>query len=56
VNLTLIIFVLVPVLLWFAGLMRRRLSQASMKTRVEIGEVNADLANSIDGVRVSKAF
>jgi ATP-binding cassette subfamily B protein len=27
-----------------------------MKTRVEIGEVNADLANSIEGVRVSKAF
>jgi ATP-binding cassette subfamily B protein len=56
VNLTLIIFVLIPLLLWFASLMRRRLSRASMKTRVEIGEVNADLANSIDGVRVSKAF
>ncbi|MDR1979695.1 MAG: ABC transporter ATP-binding protein/permease [Synergistaceae bacterium] len=56
VNLTLIIFALVPLLLWFAGLMRRRLSRTSMKTRVEIGEVNADLANSIDGVRVSKAF
>jgi ATP-binding cassette subfamily B protein len=56
VSLTLIIFAFVPFLLWFAGLMRRKLSRTSMKTRVEIGEVNADLANSIDGVRISKAF
>jgi ATP-binding cassette subfamily B protein len=56
VSLTLIIFAFVPFLLWFAGLMRRRLSQTSMKARVEIGEVNADLANSIDGIRISKAF
>ncbi|MDR3264962.1 MAG: ABC transporter ATP-binding protein/permease [Synergistaceae bacterium] len=56
VELTLIIFALVPLLLAFAAVMRRRLSQTSMKTRVEIGEVNADLANSIEGVRVSRAF
>jgi ATP-binding cassette subfamily B protein len=56
VELTLLIFALVPFLFWFALDRRRKLSQTAMQTRVEIGEVNADLANSIEGVRVSKAF
>ncbi|MDR1377759.1 MAG: ABC transporter ATP-binding protein/permease [Synergistaceae bacterium] len=56
VNLTLIIFALIPFLIWFSILMRGKLSRTSMKARVEIGEVNAGLANSIEGVRVSKAF
>ena len=56
VTLTLIIFAFVPLLIWFASMKRCKLSQTSMQTRVEIGEVNADLANSIEGVRVSKAF
>jgi ATP-binding cassette subfamily B protein len=55
-ELTLLIFALVPFLLWFALNSRRKLSRTAMQTRVEIGEVNADLANSIEGVRVSKAF
>lgn len=54
--LTLIIFAFVPVLVWFAVKKRLKLSRTSMQTRVEIGEVNADLENSIAGVRVSKAF
>jgi ATP-binding cassette subfamily B protein len=56
VRLTLIIFAFVPLLVAFATAMRRRLSRTSMQTRVEIGSVNADLANSIEGVRVSRAF
>jgi ATP-binding cassette subfamily B protein len=56
VELTLIIFAFVPFLFWFAIAKRRKLSRTAMRTRVEIGEVNADLANSIEGVRVSKAF
>jgi ATP-binding cassette subfamily B protein len=56
VNLTLIIFAFVPLLMWFAAPMRHKLSRTSRQTRIEIGEVNADLANSIEGVRVSKAF
>ena len=54
--LTLIIFAFIPLLVWFLVTKRRNLSRASMKSRVEIGEVNADLQNSIAGVRVSKAF
>ncbi len=56
VTLTLIIFAFVPLLVWFASSKRRKLSKTSMQSRVEIGEVNAGLENSIAGVRVSKAF
>lgn len=54
--LTLIIFACVPLLVVFAAKKRIKLARTSMKTRVEIGEVNADLENSIAGVRVSRAF
>jgi len=56
VPLTLIIFAFVPVLVVFAVRKRRKLTKASMESRVEIGEVNAGLENAIAGVRVSKAF
>ncbi|MDR1060840.1 MAG: ABC transporter ATP-binding protein/permease [Clostridiales bacterium] len=54
--LTLIIFSCVPFLVWFAASRRVSLSRASMRSRVEIGEVNADLENSISGARVSRAY
>jgi len=54
--LTVVIFAFIPVLFWFAYRQRRSLSQTSMKSRARIGEVNADLQNSIAGVRVAKAF
>ena len=56
VQLTLIIFAFVPFLMFFALKKRRKLSRTSRETRARIGEVNADLQNSIAGVRVSKAF
>ncbi len=56
VQLTLIIFAFVPILMWFASHKRRKLARTSRRTREEIGEVNADLQNSIAGVRVAKAF
>lgn len=56
VPLTLIVFSFVPLLIWFAARKRRKLGRTSMRTRMEIGEVNADLENAVAGVRVSKAF
>ncbi|MDL2232731.1 ABC transporter ATP-binding protein/permease [Ruminococcaceae bacterium OttesenSCG-928-L11] len=56
IKLTLIIFAFIPLLVWFSVRMRVRLAQTSLQTRVEIAEVNADLENSIAGVRVSKAY
>jgi ATP-binding cassette subfamily B protein len=55
-KLTLIIFAFIPILFWFAYKQRKNLSKASMASRARIGEVNADLQNSIAGVRVAKAF
>ena len=55
-QLTLIIFAFVPFLMFFAMRKRRKLAKTSMAARAKIGEVNADLQNSIAGVRVSKAF
>lgn len=54
--LTILIFMLIPVLVWFSMKQRIRLSDAFMETRKTVGEVNANLENSISGIRVSKAF
>lgn len=55
-RLALIIFAFIPLLVAFASQKRRKLATTSKRTREEIGEVNADLQNSIAGVRVAKAF
>ncbi len=54
--LTLIIFALIPFIIFFASKMQHRMGRAFTKTREEIAGVNARLENSISGVRVSKAF
>ncbi len=54
--LTLISFALIPLLVFFAVKMRRRMSNSFRRAREEVGEINANLENSISGIRVSKAF
>ena len=54
--LALIVFASLPVMIAFAAKTRLAMSDAFKKTRVEIGEVNAGLENSIAGIRVSKAY
>lgn len=54
--LTLIIFACLPFFVLFAAKTRLRMSDAFARTRKEIAEVNADVENSISGVRVSKSF
>ncbi len=56
IPLTIIIFSFIPLLIWFSMKQRIRMSDAFMETRVTVGEVNANLENSISGIRVSKAF
>lgn len=56
IGLTLIIFACIPLLILFSISKRYKLSLTSRKSREQIGEVNADLQNSIAGIRVSKAF
>ncbi|MBQ4044487.1 MAG: ABC transporter ATP-binding protein [Clostridia bacterium] len=54
--LTLIVFVCVPAMVIFSAKKRRKMDDAFTATRVEIGEINANLENSISGIRVSKAY
>lgn len=54
--LTLIIFAILPLLIIFTGKKRRKMSDAFKETREKIAEVNANLENSLSGIRVSKSF
>ena len=54
--LTLIIFALLPFIVFFAVKMRRKMHHAFLRTREEIAEVNASIENSIAGIRVSRAY
>jgi len=54
--LALIVFSVIPFLVFFAMKLRVRMSDSFMETRETIGEVNATIENSISGIRVSKAF
>ena len=54
--LALIVFSVVPLLIFFAMKLRIRMADTFMETIETIGEVNATIENSISGIRVSKAF
>lgn len=56
VALTVIIFIFIPVLIYFSIKMRKRMSDAFMESRIKIADVHSNLENSISGIRVSKAF
>ena len=54
--LTLILYAFLPVLIFFAAIQRRKMSDAFTRSRKEVGEINANLENSVSGIRVSKAY
>ena len=56
VPLTIIIFSLIPFLIWFAVSRRRNMSKAFKDVRKKVANVNAQLENSISGIRVAKSF
>ncbi|HHY83697.1 MAG TPA: ABC transporter ATP-binding protein [Clostridiales bacterium] len=55
-RLALIVYIIVPVMIWFSLKYRRRMNESFKDLRVKLAEVNAQLESSISGVRVSKAF
>lgn len=55
-RLTLIIFAFIPVMAWFAITKRNKMEKAFRDQRVKIAKVNAQLENSISGIRVAKSF
>lgn len=54
--LTLIIFVIIPIMIFFAMLFKGKMRTAFKKQRNQLGEVNADVEDSLLGVRVVKSF
>lgn len=55
-RLTLIIFSFIPVMIWFAVNKRKKMELAFKDVRKKIADINAQLENSISGIRVSKSF
>lgn len=55
-QLTLIVFVFVPFIAWFAMSRRTKMNRAFRQEREKIAEVNADLENSLSGMRVAKSY
>jgi len=55
-RLTLILFAFIPIMVWFAINRRKNMSKAFKSVKKRIADVNAQLENSISGIRVSKSF
>lgn len=55
-QLTVIIFAIMPFMTWFAISKNRRMRQAFRNTRLKIADINAQVEDSISGIREVKAF
>jgi ATP-binding cassette subfamily B protein len=55
-RLTLIIFVFIPLMIWFAYYYNRKMRKAFRNNRAKIADINATTEDSISGVRVVKSF
>ena len=56
VELTLIVFAILPLIVIYAITQRKKMNKAFKETRVKTGDVNATLENSIAGMKVTKSF
>ena len=56
IYLTLIIFSILPLMLFFSYRFNRRMKQAFKESRVQVGEINSQVEDSLLGVRVVKSF
>ena len=55
-QLTIIVFLVVPLIIIFASLMRNNMTRTFKKTREKVAEVNANVEASIAGIRVTRAY
>lgn len=55
-HLTLILFLLLPIMALSAVFLRKKMKRAFKSQRVKIGELNADLEDTLLGIRVVKSF
>ncbi|MEG1310956.1 MAG: ABC transporter ATP-binding protein [Romboutsia sp.] len=56
VELTLIVFAILPLIVLYTMYQRKKMRNAFKETRVKTGDVNATLENSIAGMKVTKSF
>ncbi|MBQ2712774.1 MAG: ABC transporter ATP-binding protein [Clostridia bacterium] len=56
VWLTLVVFALLPFMLVFVMIYNRKMRAAFVKSRAEIGNINAGLEDTLSGIRVVKSF
>lgn len=54
--LTIVIFAIVPFIIFFAIVMRKGMLNAFKRSREQIAEVNANIETAISGIRVTKAY
>ncbi|MEA1940114.1 MAG: ABC transporter ATP-binding protein [Candidatus Caldatribacteriota bacterium] len=55
-RLTLILYSFLLILIWYAIIKRKKMSEAFRLVRKRIASINAQLENSISGIRVAKSF
>ncbi len=55
-RLTLCILVMLPIIAWYAATRRKKMKKAFTEVRVSVADVNAQLENSISGIRVVQSF
>lgn len=55
-TLTLIIFTMIPIIVFFAVKMRRRLMRAFTATREKVAAINAKVETALAGIRISRAY
>ena len=55
-TLTLIMFAIVPFIILFTILSRRKMSRAMKNSRKQMSEINSTLENSVGGIRETKAY
>ena len=55
-TLTLIMFAIVPFIILFTILSRRKMSRAMKNSRKQMSEINSTLENSVSGIRETKAY
>ncbi|RVU53803.1 ABC transporter ATP-binding protein [Anaerosphaera multitolerans] len=56
VKMTLLIYLMIPIMIFFANKYQRRMKNAQKKQRVQVGNFNSSIEDSLLGVRVVKSF
>jgi ATP-binding cassette subfamily B protein len=56
VKLTLVLFAFLPVMTWFGLHFNKKMNQTMRKSRDRIGDINAQIEDSLAGIRVVKSF